>query len=234
MTSCGVVALHGQPGSGRCFEQLRGLLGPSVVVDTPDRPGWGASEHDATDLLEQAAWVVRRLHGPSVVVGYSLGAAVAVLAAAASAEVAGLVLVAPAVTRRAVLAVDHVLGWWGVGHVAGGVLAALAERSLRQVWSMSTGRAFHLEQRSLLAHVEAVEEALGALSVPVVVVAGLRDRVVPPHSVLDALARLPSASLVTVPDGHDVIQRHPGVVADAIRQLVHRCRRGDVVYTNGR
>lgn len=218
-----VLALHGQPGSGRCFAGVAAFLGTGFVLRIPDRPGWGTSSERPRGLPDQASWAAGLVSGPTVLVGYSFGAAVAVLAAGEVPErVAGLVLVAPAVGREALVWVDRLLGLDGVGHLGGALIAGFAERSLAALVAPRARAAFLVEQRSLLDHLGEVETALGRLSVPITVVAARRDRVVPARAILALRARVPSAELVVVPGGHDVLLRWPAVVADAVRTLWRR------------
>ena len=75
---------------------------------------------------------------------------------------------------------------------------------------------------ALIRHDE--RASLGVLGrVPVTVVVGERDRVVPPDRGEELAADIPGAELVLVPGaGHAVILERPGLVNDAIRALLAR------------
>jgi pimeloyl-ACP methyl ester carboxylesterase len=220
-----VLALHGQPGSGRCFDVIARFLGTGVSIVAPDRPGWGTSNDRPVDLLAQVAWVRGYLSEPTTLLGYSLGGALATLVAATYPElVRGVVLVAPAVGREALLWVDRILGMPGVGHLVGGLVAAAVERSPARALELRPSHAFVVEQRSLLDHLEEVEAARRSLPAPTVVVAGRRDRVVPARATLALLEEVPTARLVLVDAGHDVLERAPGVVAACVREVARNAQ----------
>lgn len=171
------------------------------------------------ELVAQASWAKERIDGPTVLVGYSFGAAIAALVAPTCPAVAGVVLVAPAVTRAALVWSDRLLARAGVGHVAGSLIAAVAERSVPAALSARARQAFLVEQRSLLDTIDQVETSLRRLDVPVIVVAGARDRVVPPRGALRLLECVPQARLVVSRGGHDQLADEAAVVADAVRSL---------------
>jgi pimeloyl-ACP methyl ester carboxylesterase len=83
--------------------------------------------------------------------------------------------------------------------------------------------AFYL---ALLQHDE--RAALGVLGrVPVTVVAGENDRLIPPASVEELAVGIPGAELVQVPGaGHAVILERPEIVNRAITELIARSRAG--------
>lgn len=81
-------------------------------------------------------------------------------------------------------------------------------------------RVFTVEQRALVEEMPEVEAGLGHLSCPVRVLAGGRDRVIPPSVVGRLSAQIPSLDVTWVPDaGHLLAWRHPEVVAEAVRDL---------------
>lgn len=214
-----ILFLHGQPGAGSDARAIRAWLGPNLGLLAPDRPGWGVNPLEATTITGNAEWALSCLRASRVVVvGHSFGAAIAVrVAELAPARVAGLVLVAPAVSVAAILAIDRVLGARILGHVGAAVVVGT-----RLGWGPLDDlgrerRSFLVEQRHLLRELALVERSLGGIRARIVVVAGLRDRVVPASAVLDGLHRLPDASLDLVIDGgHDLPRSHPWRVARAI------------------
>jgi pimeloyl-ACP methyl ester carboxylesterase len=90
------------------------------------------------------------------------------------------------------------------------------ERSLTG-WSDTWGRGRHtflVEQRALLAELPAVAACLGSIDVPVSVVVGEWDVVVPPVSAQSLAAAIPGAELIRIPDVGHFLAR------DATRRLV--------------
>lgn len=217
-----VLCLHGQPGAGSDFASVRSWLGPTWRVLAPDRPGWGDNPLEATTITRNAEWAISCLPARRVVVvGHSFGAAIAVrVAELAPARVAGLVLVAPAASVSAILAIDRVLGARILGHV-GATLVVGTRLGRSPVDGLPRGRrSFLVEQRHLLWELALVEHSLDGIRAPTTVLAGLRDRVVPASAVLDALERLEGAALDLVIDGgHDLPRSHPWRVAAAIARL---------------
>ena len=78
-------------------------------------------------------------------------------------------------------------------------------------------RVFSLEQRALVEEMPEVEAGLAGLKGPVRVLAGRRDRVIPP-AVVEQLARqIPAVEVTWVPDaGHLLAWRRPELVAEAV------------------
>lgn len=84
-------------------------------------------------------------------------------------------------------------------------------------------RSFVAEQRSLIAEIGDVQQALPTLGVPTVVVTGTWDAVVPPSVAQAMAAAVPHAELVTVArTGHFVPRDAPRAVVDAVRRVVAR------------
>lgn len=81
-------------------------------------------------------------------------------------------------------------------------------------------KVFSVEQRALVEEMPEVEAGLGGISVPVRVLAGRRDRVIPPAVVGRLSAQIPGVEVTWVPDaGHLLAWRRPELVAGAVRAL---------------
>ncbi len=81
-------------------------------------------------------------------------------------------------------------------------------------------RSFMIEQRALLDELPAVTAALGSLSLPVAVVCGQWDLVVPPRAAATLARAIPGARLTTVARaGHFVARDDPDSLADVIRDI---------------
>jgi pimeloyl-ACP methyl ester carboxylesterase len=165
-------------------------------------------------------------------------------------SVRGLVLVCPAVNRAALDRTDRMLATpivgeamtylvmrglsnaahWGGRLLPNRYLSDLPVRlglpadrvnAFTEHWR--TGdlwRVFSIEQRALLEEMPAVESGLGALSVPVRVLAGRRDRVIPSAVVEKLSAQIPGVEITWVPDaGHLLAWRRPELVAGAVKAL---------------
>jgi pimeloyl-ACP methyl ester carboxylesterase len=78
-----------------------------------------------------------------------------------------------------------------------------------------------IEQRAIEAELPAVTEALGALDLPVAVVSGTWDLVVPPRAAVTLVRAIPGAELTLLPrTGHFVARDSPVALADVVRRAV--------------
>ncbi len=178
----------------------------------------------------------------AVVVGHSLGGAVAAwFAAAEPNRVVALVLIAPAADTRSITALDRLLATPIVGDVlsaallgaAGGAGAAgpvrrvigsrlgIDPRYLRSSAALlrrpDAWRSFVAEQRSLIRDLPALEERLAEIVAPTTVVAGTADHVVPIASARSVAHRIRGASLVELPGAHHLLaQQRPAELAEII------------------
>ena len=179
-----VLLLHGQPGGGADWDAVVRRLPSRVQTIAPSRPGWDGVR-PAADLEGNTRAAVAALDAGgidrAVVVGHSLGGAVAAWMAAQHPDrVAALVLVAPAANQAALYRADR----WLAAPVAaplasaatlGGLGLVLAVAPLRRRIATVTG----IDDRYLRAGRAGVAATVG--------VAGLRQRAA------DAGARSPGA-----------------------------------------
>lgn len=169
------------------------------------------------------------------------------LAEAHPEAVVGLVLVCPAGSPRSLSLMDRALAAPGVGEAvgfatmrAGGNLAHWLARLVpvgradqasdrvalppdrigpfAESWRRDDAwRSFAAEQRALVAEIPETAAALGGVRVPVTILAGRRDRVVPPPAVEELAAALPAARVVWVEDGgHLLLWRRAELVAETV------------------
>jgi pimeloyl-ACP methyl ester carboxylesterase/drug/metabolite transporter (DMT)-like permease len=241
-----VLFVHGQPGRSGDWDAVLRALGGGVRAIVPDRPGWGRSPGPALGIRANAevlaAVLEKRGAGRAVVVGHSFGAAVAVaLALQRPEQVAALVLAAPAVAASSLSRLDRLLAL----PVAGETLARLGLGLLRLTarsaavlpdgwrsglspvlaglpdWVRGAAwRAFVVEQRALLDELPGLERELPGVAVPAVVLAGRRDRVVPPRAAEAVAAALGSSEMVWVEAGHLLPFEAAATVAAAVRSAV--------------
>lgn len=149
MSGRSVVMLHGQPGSGKDWQQLAEQLPANLRVVALDRPGYGTNRLAAGGFGVNARAVVAELDakniGRAVLVGHSYGGAVALSVAALAPErVEALVLLA-SVGPGCLTGWDRLLAapvagevcalaaWWLTPWLARARLGAIARRQRRPV-----------------------------------------------------------------------------------------------------
>jgi pimeloyl-ACP methyl ester carboxylesterase len=215
---------------------------PAAVTSMSENVEWLAG------LLDASA--------PAVVVGHSYGGGLAILLAQRHPDlVAGLVLAASIGSVEHLGTLDRLLALRYVGDalVAGGLGAAgsilplvrartrsvpgrfgrFMEASLPdsqfakvspplgQVW-----RSVVKEQRSLFLEMPLVEAATHTIAVPVEVIAGSWDVIVPPAVAVKTAASIPDSELLLVSrTGHFLTRDAPDVLATAVRRVAKRAGR---------
>jgi pyruvate dehydrogenase E2 component (dihydrolipoamide acetyltransferase) len=188
------LLLHGFGGDAQTWAGLRALFErKGVAVSTPDLPGHGASGFEAREFAElvEPLGALLEKSEPLELVGHSLGGAVAVaLARAHPGRVARLTLLAPLGLDSAVDA-DFILGLAAVRSVGGlsHLLRRLSPRPLAlssaQLAQMAAefgrGRLVALAQSLVAGGGQQIDilPDLAALRIPVRVVWGLEDRILP-------------------------------------------------------
>ena len=220
------LLLHGQPGGARDWNRVVAELEQHMTAIAIDRPGWdGRSEPQDLAGNARAALATLDARGidRAVIVGHSLGGAVAAwLATEAPERVSALVLAAPAANRASLEWFDR----WLTFPVAGPLTTAASLSGLglalslapvrgwlvRQVRldagylqaagrSLLTGRArraFAVEQQALVREVPQLEAQLATITAPTWVVAGSADRVVPTAAPRALVRQIPGARLVVL------------------------------------
>ncbi len=239
------LLLHGQPGGAADWDGVVAALAGRADAIAIDRPGWdGRTPAQGLAGNAQAALDALEAHGVerAVVVGHSLGAAIAAWLAVHHRErVSALVLVAPAANLAALSRMDRWLAapvlaeLSGAAAMAGlglalsvdllrGRLAAAAglpdgylRRARTTLLAPAAWRAYAIEQRALVHGVAALEPGLETIAVPTRILVGDRDRIVSPTASRRLARQIPAARLVVAPGaGHLLPQRAPGFVADEI------------------
>ena len=224
-----VLALHGQPGTGRDFAAVARALDGDCRFMAPDRPGWGrrggesargfaAGADDAVAVLDREG--VER----AVVLGFSWGGGVALeLARRHSERVEGLVLagsigpgeptvadrfLALPVVGRAVCACGLALTRLALrrpsfGGILSGGMKGVDPNHVRHLADETLTPAavdsFMVEQRALVQEWPRLVLRLGEIRVPTVVVSGDRDRLVAPGSARGLADAIPEAELRVIP-----------------------------------
>jgi pimeloyl-ACP methyl ester carboxylesterase len=185
-----VIFVHGTPGSAEGWADFLLNVPPGLEYVALDRPGFGRSspEEALVPLPDQAAEVARLLvtragHKP-ILVGHSLGGAIiAWLAAAQPDAVAGMVIVAGAVDpRQERLHPLQILG---------------DTRPVRIMLPRAMRNANH-ELMGLKPWLEKLHPMLSQIRVPVWILHGTRDRLVPLANVAYLRENLTGSKRVTV------------------------------------
>ncbi len=106
--------------------------------------------------------------------------------------------------------------------LAGRTLEAV--RALTRLTGAGTGsrvwQSFVTEQRSLLAELHLLAPALGTLDIPVAVLHGSADRVVPPSVAAMLTSTIPGADRNVLPGAHHLLPLdHPEEVVEAVRPV---------------
>ena len=189
--------LHGfasGPSSFKARTLRERFAAEGVALETPDlTPGADGFERSTPlTMLGVAEARLRAAPGPHTLLGSSLGGYLSAVAASRSPAVERLVLLAPAFRLfarwSARLTPAELADWRARGletkhHVT---------NSLRRI-----GWAFHEDAATLPEYPE--------VTVPTLVLAGTRDEVVPIEDVRAWVSRTPSARLVELDDGHELV-----------------------------
>lgn len=251
-----VLLIHGASANLReLWHPLADDLTRDHRVIAFDRPGYGYSQRPkrgAERLVSQAALAARVLNesggAPAILVGHSLGAAVALrLALDAPSLVSGMVLIAPACSPY-----DGNNAWWArlsaapiigrafcelliplLGPLAGqaGVANNFAPSATPANYYADAGvglifrpRAFRASARDVVAtkaEFAAQAPRYPDILTPTIIVTGDKDRVVSPKRHARALAAaLPASELITAPNaGHMPHRLRTDLVLAAIRRV---------------
>jgi len=242
-----VLALHGQPGTGRDFAAVtRALAGERRVV-APDRPGWGARVGEpARGFGAGAEDAVRVLDGEgverAVVLGFSWGGGVALELARRHPERVGALVLAASIGPGEPTVFDRVLARPVPGRAicAAGLTATrlllrrpsvpgLLGRGMKGVdpthvrffadhcLRPAVLDSFMAEQGALVREFPAVLEGLGAVQVPTAVLTGERDRMIAPSSPRRLASAIPGAELRVIPGAGHFL---PGAAPAALADAV--------------
>jgi pimeloyl-ACP methyl ester carboxylesterase len=211
------IFIHGAGGGTATWHEQEPRFEGSVVLALPGHPA-GTAYQSVAAHAEWTARAIREIPGPNVLVGHSMGGAIALqLAVDHPGLVSGVIVIASGPQ----LFVPDV-----AFELARSDFAAECERLLRKGWwepddeTIAAEAALIAEvgQETLVADYTAcrgfdITDRLGEVGIPVLIVAGERDGLTPP-SLAERLAEgLQQAILVVVPDvGHWVMKEHAAAV----------------------
>lgn len=240
-----VVLIHGLGASAIAFARVVARLRPHVKrVVVPELPGHGLSEHPGDRLITPeivlgtiSATLDRVLPEPAVVVGNSLGGAVALdFARNHPQQVRGLMLVSPAGARLraeewqrlvaafAVTGAAEARGFleriyhrppWFLALVAHEFPELLNRRAVREILDSSTPE-----------HA-ALPEDLAALAMPILLLWGRSERLLPAEALAYFRDHLPAHAVIEEPVGfgHSPQLEHPFRLADRILEFARAAAR---------
>lgn len=210
-----VVFIHGAPGSWDAWAGFLKRPPEGVRFLSVDRPGYGASDAGRAEpsLQRQAALIARAAYdqssGPVLFVGHSMGGPVAARIAMDYPDLCGgLVFVAASVDPDL-----EVLEWY---HKAGSWTV------VRQVLPADMDTA-NQEILPLKAELVAMQPFWKNVQVPVIVIQGGQDTLVPPGNADFLKRNLPQAEMVLVPEmDHFVPWSRPDLIDAALQRLLRR------------
>lgn len=248
-----VVLIHGNPGSAQDWLRVFGPLAANHKIIAFDRPGHGQSErpkHGDTTVEVQARLLhdaLKQLHVERpTVVGHSWGGALAVIYAITyPKEIAGVVLVAPAVYEShddsflTSLPAVPVIGdavnavltpLFGASIVRSELKKAFSPdpvpknylRSVLSEWTRSKKvKAYSLDESSLNDSLKKFSPRYPEISVPVSILTGDSDLIVSEKEQAGRLHQaLPRSHLALLPKtGHQIPFTHPQAVVDEIERV---------------
>ena len=212
------IFVHGAGGSATAWSQQEPRFEGCCVVALPGHPS-GTAYASIGGYAEWAAHVIRDVPGPRVIVGHSMGGAVALQLALDHPDlVDGLVVIA----SGARLFVPQT-----AFELARTDLPAECARLVRKGWPRADNATIATEvaqmievgQHTLLQDYAAclgfnVVDRLHEVRVPVMVITGDQDALTPLSLANELLAGLPQGIGVVVPDaGHWLMKEHPATVS---------------------
>lgn len=189
-----VIYLHGfasSPESSKAIRIAEALRPLDVSTHIPDLNAPSFRDITVTRMIEQARAAMGA--GPAALIGSSLGAFVAVNAAAADARVRGLVLLAPALD----------FGAGEDGKIGDVTIADWKAAGACEVFHYAWGRTERLDY-ALYEDARRYDAFRVALDVPVLVFQGTRDAVVSPDVVRRWCAPRPNVRLIELDDDHQL------------------------------
>src|SRR6516225_4065941 len=251
-----LVFLHYWGGSARTWQRVIDRLGGQVRWVAINQRGWGGSvatdgRYDLAAMADDVDSVIRALDlRRYVLVGHSMGGKVAqIVAARRPRDLAGLVLVAPAPPTPMPVPAAQRAGMLASYGSREGVLQALEvlagaplSNELREQVIEDTLRGAPEAKRAWTDRgmIEDVSACLDAVTIPVSILVGSRDRVEHESALREVFGRLlPQATFRVLEGvGHLSPLEAPGELADACAKLLARlglpAGKGDVVDSQGR
>ena len=228
-----VVLLHGSPGGLRDFRRLAPALAGGRWLLAPDLPGFGASSGELPDysILAHAGYVRDWLHEVGVdrfhLVGFSMGGGVALeLARMVPQRVTSLALVSSIGVQEMELLgnyrLDHLLHGLQVGALwllqeAVPHMGLLSELPLDYAYARNF---YDSDQRPLRG-------ILSRLEMPVLIVHGSEDFLVPREAALEHHRIVPHSELLMLDANHFFVFTQEPDIAPSLGEFWNRVERGE-------
>ena len=231
-----IVLVHGALNDHSVWQrQSDALARQGYAVLAPDLPGHGASRGAALASVEAlAGWLLDLLHAANVeravLAGHSMGALVVLEAAArAPQRVVGLALLGAAYPMRVAdallaaarddedAAIEMVAGWSHTRETEPAIVDA-SRRLMRRLAGANPAQLLYTDLAACNAYANG-EAAAAAVTCPVTLVMGSKDKMTPPRAAARLTAALPHAGLVTVEAGHAMLAEAPEAVLAALKSL---------------
>ncbi len=225
------IFVHGQPGSVADLAPLARRLPNWISSYGYDRPGWGVSALSPTGIFSNAEFLnqaAKGIDGAKMLIGHSYGGAVALAASALDpTEYIGTLLLAPAASVGSLGVADSVLASVGIGQALSLVLirAAQVVWSGYRSWGGAATKSFWAEQVRMKTELGDLERQLADVRLPVSIIHGDSDRIVPLTSshILHSLIRH-SRFVVVKGAGHLVTGQFLCAAAIEATYLAATCR----------
>jgi pimeloyl-ACP methyl ester carboxylesterase len=242
-----VVLVHGVTESAATFHELQHAIAHIATVHAIDLPGHGYTDipPEALSLDEMAHWVDAYMQAAgietAVIVGWSLGGGVALeLAIQRPSRVSALVLLGTVGARMPMPLSLGVLRFPGVGELMVRLIESATfrrellrdtahasftrrESVIDRYWDMwhVRGRIRYLRRLLRSLDVQPLENRLGAVTAPVILVHGDHDRLVPLSVARTIAGKIAGAELrVLKHTGHSPHLEEPAAVRAAIRDAL--------------
>lgn len=240
-----VVLVHGWGSHGGVWTEIAAALSSDFRVTVPDLPGHGRSRDFAPETFTpeiMAEAIQRRLSGPAVWVGWSMGGLVALAAAQHGPKTtAGLVLVnatpkyvqspdwshamPPAVLEQFAqnLEQDYVgtLERFLTLQMAAGEDREVLRRLRHEMFRYGEPVTAALHAGLCLLQEQDRRDALGDVTVPALVIQGERDRLVPMGAARFLAEHLPQARLAPISGaGHAPFLSHPDAFLERLEDFL--------------
>lgn len=218
-----LVFVHGSPGSWDNFLHffLQPELRESFNIIAPDRPGFGKTRPDSPEpsMDRQAAILSPTLEKsplPAILIGHSLGGPVAAqMAIDYPDRVAGLILIAPSISP----ALEDPR-WYN----------RLADSAPVRWFLPRPLKHSNDEIMPLKGELTGMEDATAVLTLPVIVIQGDKDSLVPPENAAYVKQHFQRAKtdIRTYPDlNHFIPWTRPDLITEAIRDMEQSLSGGD-------
>ncbi|WP_043623938.1 alpha/beta fold hydrolase [Nonomuraea candida] len=231
----GLVMVHGTGGDAvtNYAHLVPGLADVRTVI-TPDYAGSGETTDPGGDLTLDllAGQVAATFEGPSDLVGFSLGAAVAAQVAATRPELVRRLVLIAGWTHLADSRLELGLRTWArlaatdpESFTAYGPLVAFSPRYVSEVGAgaLTEGKPPHgtVRQIELDLRVD-LRELLPGITAPTLVVGNTQDYLIPVEHARALHAAIPGSEYAELDSGHVVLHERPAEVTALIRDFITR------------